>query len=68
MIINRQTIRCDVKDCGEEYTIQENVAWNAKPSFIHLPNGWKNFISYVCPFYICSKHKVEVKIDNEVLE
>ena len=66
-IINRQTVKCDVKNCNEEYTIQENVAWGSKLSFIHLPPGWKNFITYCGSFYICPKHEVEIKIDGELL-
>lgn len=65
MIINRQTVRCDIKDCNEEYTIKENLAWGAKPNFIHLPSGWKNFVTFFGSFHICPKHEVVVKIDGE---
>ena len=70
MLINRQTIKCDVKDCNEEFSIKENIAWGAKPNFIELPAGWINIIGYKTyygNFYICPKHDVDLMIDLEIL-
>ncbi len=68
MITNRVTLKCDVKGCNKEFTLKENIAWGQKPSFIHLPSEWKNFVCVFGPFYICPEHKVEIMIDGRNLE